>query len=951
VSRIILLYFLLLLSFAKSANCQQLSVFQTLTVKDGLPSNYVFDACEDENGFLWIGTDKGLAKYDGFTWQIINTDNGLPGNYITFAQCDSNGGIWLSIGGKGIYYYNINTKKITAISTSTNQGECSMNKEGEILIQKYGSNNIFSLCAYAAKNNFKEKVIYEMSYTSCNTRKLNMDINNKTIVQFAAIGNFTLANGWKMIKQYNDEKHLLWNSNTDSVFHLDGNIIIHKKNNVFRKQIFSKKGYFFSTNNNNQFYFWNIHDGFWQIDLNENSKHYTEDDGLASNLVNKILVTKKKQVFVCTLGGGLQMQLPERNVKISTNQQQARTITMYKNMAYICTENKLFVVDAAISKLMASYPLQESAIESIAVSENNIIIATLTGLSFYSIKNNQLQKINSIKQGAGISTVFEKGDNYLYSTYGSGIFSLTKAKQATILRKEAQYAIIEKLQETTSGYAGLTYEDGVHFFDKNMQPQKTFTIKDGLPSNEIYDVHQYKDSTWISTAKGVSILVKNTVAKNINFNNASIKDKCIYSFHSKDGKYWVVTNKGLYAYNNKKLSAVGTYALINNASENVKTVLFDTATNTLIAGANEAITLYNMGAVKRDESVTAPSLLFAQADNDTKNLGNNFTLPFNFNKISFSIVPGVSNPFLQPTIQYKLEGLNESFQPLKDSTIIHFEKLRPGNYTLIAKALNVDEYESKEIILAQFEIKKPYWQETWFAVLSILAIVVVSILSFNYFQRKKQLQKDKANQLALSVSKERERISKDLHDHLGTSLVTMIAQTDNIENKLINNNVEDALLKVQQLSDQSRESMNVLRETIWAVQENSHTLTEFTLRVRTFLQRVMDAHEMSWALVCNGTLSNNLSAEQTLHLFRMIQEVTQNIIKHAASKHAQYTIDANESKLKITITDDGKGFDTNAIYTSNGLKNLAARIKELDGTINITSALQKGTTIIVQLSI
>jgi signal transduction histidine kinase len=232
-----------------------------------------------------------------------------------------------------------------------------------------------------------------------------------------------------------------------------------------------------------------------------------------------------------------------------------------------------------------------------------------------------------------------------------------------------------------------------------------------------------------------------------------------------------------------------------------------------------------------------------------------------------------------------------------------------------------------------------------------MATVLASFLLFNYFQQKKQLQKDKANQLALSVSKERERISKDLHDHLGTSLVTMIAQTDNIENKLINNNVSDALLKVHELSEQSRESMNVLRETIWAVQENSHTLSEFTLRVRTFLQRVMDAHEMNWALDCNGTLRNNLSAEQTLHLFRMIQEVTQNIIKHAAANKVKYTIDANINTFKISITDDGKGFDTNAIYESNGLKNLAARIKELNGTIEINSALQKGTSIIAQLSI
>lgn len=951
--RIFLSYYFLLFLLPICVQAQKVSVFQSITTKDGLPSNYVFDASEDENGFLWIGTDKGLAKYDGFTWQIINTDIGLPGNYINNVQCDGKGGLWLSVGAKGIFYYTIATKKISSITKNSTQGDFSMNKTGEIFVQVYEANNTFTLLSYSPKNNFAAREIYTMPYKSCDTCKLNIDIDiyNKTINHFVAIDNFKILDGWKIAKRYNNEKHLIWNNSTDSIFHLAGSIIIHKKNTSFKKQIFKPNGYFYYTKTLNPFYFWNTKDGFWEMDIDGNNKRYTEEDGLANNLVTKILITKKKQVFICTLGGGLQMLLPKRNIKISSNQKQVRAISIYKNIAYICTENKLLLVDIIQSKLIESFPIEETTIESIAVSENKITIGSLTGLAMYSINNHQLQKINSFKEGAGVSTVVKKNDGYIYSTYGSGIISLNNQGQSKSLRQEPKYTIIEKLQETTTGYAGLTYEDGLHSFDNNMLPQKTFTVKDGLLSNEIYDVHQYKDSTWISTAKGISVLVNNAIAKNILFNNATNKDKCIYSFHSSNGKYWVLTNKGLYEYSNGKLFSAGSYSLINNATENIKTAIFDNATNTLIAGTNESISLINMNSVKRDTTVTAPALLFAKTDNNVKDVGNNFTLPFDFNTISFSIVPGVSNPFLQPTIQYKLEGLNETFQTLKDSTIIHFEKLRPGNYSLIAKALNVDEYESKEVILAQFEIKKPYWQEIWFAVLSILAIAVVSILLFNYFQRKKQLQKDKANQLALSVSKERERISKDLHDHLGTSLVTMIAQTDNIENKLINNNVADALLKIQQLSDQSRESMNVLRETIWAVQENSHTLAEFTLRVRTFLQRVMDAHEMNWALECNGTLQKDLSAEQTLHLFRMIQEVTQNIIKHSTANKANYFIEAYTNTLKISITDDGKGFDTNAIYTSNGLKNLAARIKELNGEIYITSALQKGTTIIVQLSI
>ncbi len=942
------------MALPKKAICQHVSVFQTLTVKDGLPSNFIFDASEDENGFLWIGTDKGLAKYDGFTWQIIHTDMGLPGNYINFLSCDGRGGIWVVIAQKGIYYYSIAKKQFTYVTKGTGIDGHNVNKAGELFVLKNDFvEKKFSVNKYTAKENFKNTLIYEMPFISCDTCSLNtdVDVTNKRITHFANHTNYKNPANWTIENKIGTKKHLIWSNKNDSLYFFEGEIYIHRKDKIFAKRIFSQKGYFFSINMDNQFFCWNIHDGFWQINLDGNSKHYTTNDGLASNLVNKILVTKKKEIYVCTLGGGLQKLLPEKNVKISTNEKQTSAIAIDKNIGYISTENKLFVIDLLQKNAIQSFPLNESTIESIAAQNGEIAIGSITGINMYTISNKQLVKVNSIKVGAGVSTVFAKDKNYLSSTYGSGVIAYDKTNKPIAINATPKYTIIEKLQQLKNGYVGLTYEDGFHFFDNNMKGEKTITTKDGLLSNEVYDVHEFRDSLWISTAKGISIYANNKVVKNIALAYEAKGNKCLYSFHDNTGKYWVITNKAIHEYINEKLYAVGSYSLINNEKENVKVALFDEPTNTLLAGTSSEISLLDMGSIIRDTTVTAPALLYAIADNIRKDIHENFCLSYNFNTISFAFIPSVSNPFSQPSILYKLAGFNETFLTLKDSTIISFEKLRPGKYTLLAKTKNIDGYESKEIELANFEIKKPYWLQTWFIILVAITSMLGSFFLFNYFQRIKQLKKDKANQLALSVSKERERISKDLHDHLGSSLVTMIAQTDNIENKLINNHIEEALIKIQQLSDQTRESMNVLRETIWAVQEDKHTLDEFTLRVRTFLQRVMDVHEMNWALECNGTLWKDLSAEQSLHLFRMIQEVTQNIIKHSRASTANYFIEANTNTLKISINDDGKGFDTNAIYTSNGLKNLAARIKELDGEITITSALQKGTTIIVQLSI
>ncbi len=301
----------------------------------------------------------------------------------------------------------------------------------------------------------------------------------------------------------------------------------------------------------------------------------------------------------------------------------------------------------------------------------------------------------------------------------------------------------------------------------------------------------------------------------------------------------------------------------------------------------------------------------------------------------------------------KLNNPDEAFKNIKKAYNIKDSLFSEKSENKIAEmeAVYLTEKKEQSIKLQSLQLKNKNYLIGGLASAIALLVLLGGVVLYNLNIKKRSIKKEEAHKLEMSLNKERMRLSKDLHDHLGTSLVTMIAQADNIENKLTLNKVEEALVKVQQLSEQSRASMNVLRETIWAVQETTHTLNEFTLRVRTFLERVMGVQEINWSLNCVGELNKDLSPEQTLHLFRMIQEATQNILKHAAANTAVYVIEANAKKLKISITDDGKGFDTNTNYISNGLNNLSTRIKELNGEITITSGTQKGTSIVVQLSI
>ena len=190
-------------------------------VKDGLPSNFVFDASEDENGFLWIGTDKGMARYDGFTWEIINTDMGLPGNYINYLRCDGRGGIWVVIAQKGIYYYSIAKKQFTYVTKEAIIDGLSVNKAGELFVIKNDfAERKFNVNRYTPKEKFKKSLIYEMPFISCDTCNLNTDVDvaNKRITHFANYKNYKNPELWTIEKRIGAKKHLLWSNKNDSLY-------------------------------------------------------------------------------------------------------------------------------------------------------------------------------------------------------------------------------------------------------------------------------------------------------------------------------------------------------------------------------------------------------------------------------------------------------------------------------------------------------------------------------------------------------------------------------------------------------------------------------------------------------------------------------------------------------------------------------------------------------------
>ena len=202
---------------------------------------------------------------------------------------------------------------------------------------------------------------------------------------------------------------------------------------------------------------------------------------------------------------------------------------------------------------------------------------------------------------------------------------------------------------------------------------------------------------------------------------------------------------------------------------------------------------------------------------------------------------------------------------------------------------------------------------------------------------------------------EKERIARDLHDNVGAHLafvVTNLTQiSDQAEQQSIPNGKQWAS-RLRNIVMHTREAVKLLRETIWAIHQESFTVEEFSERLNQYINRYF--HETDGLQVhvqVTGSQTQRLSSTQVLNLFRIVQEALNNVVKHAQATTANVQLRVSSSgNISLRVHDDGQGFkwvDGSALDQHYGLQNMQIRAQELGGSFRIFA--DQGTIVEVEV--
>lgn len=192
---------------------------------------------------------------------------------------------------------------------------------------------------------------------------------------------------------------------------------------------------------------------------------------------------------------------------------------------------------------------------------------------------------------------------------------------------------------------------------------------------------------------------------------------------------------------------------------------------------------------------------------------------------------------------------------------------------------------------------------------------------------------------------ERIRIAKDLHDRLGAMLSTVKLY---FPAHAVNGGSQ-AFEKGLQLLDEACEEVRRISHNL-----ESGTLTKFGLKaqVESLVNTLNEANQLSITLNTHAW-NKRLPSKMEINLYRIIQELLSNILKHAQATHVQIQLNHFDHLVNILVEDNGVGFDLDQIGDSSGMgfKNLHSRIDELGGELKIDSVAGRGTFVSVDVPV
>jgi ligand-binding sensor domain-containing protein len=892
--------FILLLVSATNLVFAQNPVSTLISNQNGLPSNTVYSMLQDSKGFIWLGHDKGLSRYDGNSFK----------HYIATGQ-------------QGKSLSNL------------------LEHKGEIYCQDFSGNFYFT------KNQTLEKL---SAFKSTGAYAPAGIINNEIIssINYDSIKSYNIKSAAKF-KEASVQKTLqaVYHSKNASYFLRNNQLQQFNGNSISIEQTFKEElqGFGFLAQINNSFYAFNrfkypicyklennkqvplnnfkqdlliqnvniIEDEVW---INTTTGAYCFDKFMqpmfsgkcffSESSISNVIKDREGNYWFATLNKGVLVVPDINSVLHKYGSEGITSLSTYQgNEVLAGTSSNLIFSFNGKTNVFNTIVSNETKGEIFSVfydKKYNSVISCANEMAFY--KNGQ----NTDRIGLAGKSIAIISDNIYAASFSGGTLVLPRNKSSTIspvwVKKYIETADNELFLTKGARGRAVVFDsikqilyaatsEGLYFFSANEKA----TIQ--INNKPIYasSLSIVNGVLYAGTFTDGILAIENNKARSINSENSKVA-KSIHRLFSNDGNLWIAGDDKIQMLrtSNGKLTEFSVGDGLPKAE--IKDIVVQNnlvyvgTTDGLVVFSAEKNPLNNVAAALRINKF----LVNGQEQDLSKK--NSFAANENNIEISFSLLTFKDNS--SASISYKID--NGNWQQLPNGVrSIQLAALAGGTHTIEVKAVNEDAVAAEKNITLEFSIATPFYKNIWF--FALLGAIVIGAIYF-YFKQKLGNQTKQNNLLAQKIELEQE-----LHQSMLSSIKSqmnphfLFNALNTVQSYIYTNEKENASLYLGKFSELTRTILDMSNKPKVSLSEELRAL-----QLYMELEQLRFEDKLTW----NLQVQQSISTETVSIPSMLIQPYIENAIKHGLmhSKqkwNLQINFTQQQNAIVVSIDDNGVG--------------------------------------------
>lgn len=970
--------------------------FRSWRREQGMPRGPLRALAQSSDGYLWIGSDEGLCRFDGVKFTPVVFPAGQPFGPVRALFTDSHGSLWIGSASNGLVRYEGGRYSTVASGRSTDEGSITSiaeDEEGQLWVGTEAGVAIY-------KDGHLESPNLNAAFEGKTVAALSKGMNGTVWAAVAGKGVFQFKNGkWIQLVDASmdallqephcllvDRRKRLWiGAGNDFLLCRDGD-----QWRRYRVPHHSPNSYVTTLAEEPDGTIWvgSAGEGLFQVRAGR-LVAVNARNGIADNIITALDVDNEGNLWVSTESGLNRLQ---RKGVFVFSQNEGLGYGAVRGLAEVApgviwamkpndglyrweggTFNRLTAAglsprDPAIGALLIANDRscwvacregllhfkdpQAVADESrlFAVANVNIIALAedTNGNIWAGTREGQLWKLSAGKwdrqkdfnEPDPVTAIVPAADGSIWTgTDGSGLYRQKDGRWAHFDKRTGLASnSIRSLYSGSRNTLWIGTTNGLsRWRDGNFV---TFTSHEGLPDDSILQITEDDvGRLWLGTSRGIVCVSKHDFEE-LAAGRTALLDPRIYG--KTDGMLSEECASGFFPAGLKTKSGRVWFSTLKGA------VAVDPGHLPAIAPPPVA----SIEEVLVDgKPVSGFDGLIARTDGpEAKDLPR-LRIPPGRHSVEFQYGGPSFDAPEQTHFRYQLEGLDAGWFDAGPRRTAPYSYVPPGQYHFRVVAGNSEGAWNADGDSLDVTIARHFWQEWWMVTLGGLGILALVGGGARFVEKRKLQRRLRRLEQERALERERTRIAQDLHDEMGAKLCRISFLSEHAKRGA--SAPGELQSQIASISDAARDVLHSLDEIVWAVNPHNDTLEH----VASYLGQYAQDYFQLTGIECEVDLPTQLpahpvSSQVRHHLFLAVHEAFTNILKHSGATHSKMTISCDSSEFVINVEDNGSGLNgavsksgEDASAAGNGLANMRQRMADVGGDCRIESQAAQGTRV------